>query len=225
MEERFQDSSLPLLKKRMEPLEAYDNRKESQTLEELAQIEGNEHAIQMEGLTIRERILGTDNMELIQPLNHRAVTCGNSGNFDLCIGLWLHAMDISLSKCCKRDEFTNFLCSFCKLFCKMVKENYPPRQKHIEEVFERASGAHQMLTAELQSSSLENKDEAKLLQEKLETVVYNALHLIFIFVKVREIRKKESSGVFGLIQRFLSLNPRTQNENTLLHLSMWYHVV
>ena len=64
MEERYEDPSHPLLKKKMEPVEAYQNRKESQTLEELALLEGDDHAIHMEGLIIRERILGTDNTEL-----------------------------------------------------------------------------------------------------------------------------------------------------------------
>ena len=45
MIERFADPSHPLLKQEMEPIETYQNRKESQTLEELAQIEGDENAI------------------------------------------------------------------------------------------------------------------------------------------------------------------------------------
>ena len=36
MIERFADPSHPLLKQEMEPIEAYQNRKESQTLEELS---------------------------------------------------------------------------------------------------------------------------------------------------------------------------------------------
>jgi len=220
MEERFQESSRPLLKKCMEPLEVYDYRKESQSLKELDEIERNEHAIHMEGLIIRERILGTDNMELCHPIRYRGAVFADSGNYDLCIGLWLHAMDISHK--CSSQEVTEDLGRLCDLFSDMVKKNCPPRQKHIEQVFERVIGAYQMLTEQLQSSNLENKDKEKLLQRKLETVICNALHLIFLFVKVRDIRKKESSGVFGLIQRFLSLNPRTQNGDTLLHLSVWY---
>ena len=61
MEERYEDLAHPLLKKKMEPVEAYQNRKESQTLEELALLEGDDHAIGMEGLIIRERILGPNN--------------------------------------------------------------------------------------------------------------------------------------------------------------------
>ena len=43
MEERFQDLSHPFFKQHMQPIEAYEHRKESQNLEELALIEGNDH--------------------------------------------------------------------------------------------------------------------------------------------------------------------------------------
>ena len=41
MEKRYEDLAHPLLKKKMEPVEAYQNRKESQTLEELALLESD----------------------------------------------------------------------------------------------------------------------------------------------------------------------------------------
>ena len=47
MEMRYEDLAHPLLKKKMKPVEAYQNRKESQTLEELALLEGDDHAIGM----------------------------------------------------------------------------------------------------------------------------------------------------------------------------------
>ena len=50
MLERFADPTHPLLKRQMEPVEAYQNRKESQTLEELAQVEDDKDAIIMESL-------------------------------------------------------------------------------------------------------------------------------------------------------------------------------
>ena len=63
MEERFADPSHPLLKS-VEPVEADHYRKECQTLEELGQMEVDRNAIIMEGLMIRERMLGT-NVELL----------------------------------------------------------------------------------------------------------------------------------------------------------------
>ena len=94
MEERFEKKSCPLLKKQMEPLKVYQNRKESQTLEELVLLEGDDHAIHMEGLIIRERILGTDNSELRDPIRSRGAVFADSGNYEQCISLWEHAMEI-----------------------------------------------------------------------------------------------------------------------------------
>ena len=72
MKERFADASHPLLKQQVEPAEAYQNRKESQTLEELAEIEGDKDSIIMESLVIRERIFGANNKELLKPIEHVA---------------------------------------------------------------------------------------------------------------------------------------------------------
>ena len=64
MVERYKDPAHPLRKKKMEPVEAYQNRRESQSLAELALLEGDDHAIRMEGLMIRKRILGRDKTNL-----------------------------------------------------------------------------------------------------------------------------------------------------------------
>ena len=70
MEERYEDPEHPLLKKKMQPVEAYQNRKESQTPEELALLEGDDHVIGMEGLIIRERILGSDNLATLRRIHY-----------------------------------------------------------------------------------------------------------------------------------------------------------
>ena len=219
MEERFQDLSHPLRKQQMKPVEAYENRNESQTLEELDLIEDNDHAIHMEGLMIRERILGTDNIELCDPLRYRGAVFADSENYDFCIALWLHAMTISQHN--GSEKVVGDLSSFCELFCEMVKKNCPPRKKNVEEVFETAISEYERLAEKAQSNRLEGDSETNSLHEKLETLVHNSLYLVTIFTRVQEIRKKESSGFFGLIQRFLSLNPCTRDGNTLLHLSVW----
>ena len=72
MKERFADASHPLLKQQVELAEAYQNRKESQTLEELAEIESDEDSIIMESLVIRERIIGANNKELLKPIERVA---------------------------------------------------------------------------------------------------------------------------------------------------------
>lgn len=53
------------------PVPAYENRIECQTLEELEQIKYNANALQMEGLAIRERILGPMNPEVPHSVTFR----------------------------------------------------------------------------------------------------------------------------------------------------------
>ena len=221
MEERFQDLSRPVLKRRMKPIEAYENRKESQNLKELALIEGNDHAIHMEGLMIRERVLGPDNIELRFPiLYHGAVLC-DARNFRCCIGLWKHALEISCH--CRSEEVREDLTFLCEVFCEMIENNFLPGQKDIEEVFEKLVGECERLSEQMmQSSNLKGEDEVKLLRDKLETLVIISLHLMTIFTKAQDMREEESSTAVmsGLIQRFLHLNPCSQKGNTLLHLSV-----
>ena len=97
MEMRYEDLAHPLLKKKMEPVEAYQNRKESQTLEELALLEGDDHAIGMEGLIIRERILGSDNPAILCEIRFRGDVLADSEEYELCFGLWKRAMEKATS--------------------------------------------------------------------------------------------------------------------------------
>ena len=98
MIERFADPFHPLLKQEMEPVEAYQYRKESQTLEELAQIEGDENAIIMESLVIRERILGINNKGcLLQSIRNVSLYYFQRNNFLTYLSLRLHAIKIAQS--------------------------------------------------------------------------------------------------------------------------------
>ena len=100
MEERFTDPFNPILKQQMEPIEAYQNRKENQTLEELALVEGDKKAMIMESLVVKERILGRNNEKLLKSIRCAANYFG-CHQFSLCIGLYRHAMKIA--QCCNQS--------------------------------------------------------------------------------------------------------------------------
>ena len=219
MEGRFEDHSHPLLKKQMHPFEAYQNRKESQTLEDLILLEGDDHAIHMEGLIIRERILGTDNKELLFPIRYRGAAFADSGNFDLSIGLWGHAMEIG-QRC--NEPITDDLESFAELFADMLHDNCPLRPMRIEGVFEQLVSECKRLTEKSQSSPGATFRDANSLKDELERLLYCALDLLMIYTKVQVLETKENAGIFELIERFLCLNPRTHDGNTLLHMAVWY---
>ena len=91
MMERFADPSHPLFKQEMEPVEAYQNRRECQTLDELAEIEGDRDAIIMESLIIRERIMGRNYEDLIAVIRNVAHYY-EEHDLSSCIKLLRHAM-------------------------------------------------------------------------------------------------------------------------------------
>ena len=215
MEERYEDPSHPLLKKKMEPVEAYQNRKESQTLEELALLEGDDHhAIHMEGLIIRERILGTDNTELRNLIIYRGAFFADFEQYELCIGLWKRAMEIAMN-CDAYGEMTEDLQSLASLFAEMAQKGRLLRPKCIEDVFEKLVVASERLT---ESGKLQEEHK----NEEQEKMLYYALYLLMIYTKVQESDENETSEITDVVQRFLRLNPRTRDGNTLLHLAAWH---
>ena len=211
MEMRYEDLAHPLLKKKMEPVEAYQNRKESQTLEELALLEGDDHAIGMEGLIIRERILGPDNPANLQTTRYRGCDLADSGQYELCFGLWQRVLEKAMNS---DVGITQYLEDSTILFGEMVHKGKLLRPNCIEEVFEVLVAASEK-RAEKQKSknSQEGHDN-----EDQEKTLYCALYLLIIYIKV----KGQNTNIIDFLQRFLRLNPRTNDGNTLLHLVAWH---
>ena len=212
MEERYEDPAHPLLKKKMEPVEAYQNRKESQTLEELALLEGDDHAIGMEGLIIRERILGSDNPAILYEIRFRGAVLADSEQYDLCIGLWQRAMEKAMN--CD-FPITEDLERLTDLFGEMLQKGKLLSPNSIEEVFEILVAASEKRKEGRMSKNLQEEHENK---EQEETLQYSALYLLMIYTKV----KVQNANMIDFLQRFLRLNPRNNDRNTLLHLAAWH---
>ena len=215
MEERYEDPSCPLLKKKMEPVEAYQNRTESQTLEELSLLEGDDHAIQMEGLMIRERILGTDNTILRYPIRYRGAVLADCKKYELCIGLWTRAMEIALN--CN-VQITMDLESFTDVIAEMVQSGHSLSSQTIENIFEKLIDIKRKLSEKLKSGELEEEQK----NEAQETLLFNALYLLVMYTKVQVSSEMKNDNMIDLLQRFLCLEPRTRDGNTLLHLAAWH---
>ena len=215
MEERYEDPSCPLLKKKMEPVEAYQNRTESQTLEELSLLEGDDHAIQMEGLMIRERILGTDNTILRIPIRYRGAVLADSKKYELSVGLWTRAMEIAMN--CNVPK-TKDLENLTDLIAEMVQIGHSLSPQTIENIFEKLIDGKRKLSEKLKPGELEEEQK----NEAQETLLFNALYLLVMYTKVQVSLEMKNDNMIELLQRFLCLEPRTREGNTLLHLAVWY---
>ena len=211
MEMRYEDPAHPLLKKKMEPVEAYQNRKESQTLEEIALLEGDDHAIGMEGLIIRERILGPDNPAILYDIRYRGAVLRDSEEYELCFGLWQRCME----KAMNRDfPIIEDLGRFPALFGEMLQKGNILRPNFIEDVFEILVAASEKQTEKRMSKNFQEGQE----NEEQEKTLYCALYLLVVYIKVRG----QNANMTDFLQRFLRLNPRTNDGNTLLHLAAWH---
>ena len=219
MKKRYEDLSCLLLKTKMEPVEAYQNRTESQTLEELSLLEGDDHGIHMEGLLIRERILGTDNTELRFPITYRGAVLADSTEYELGIALFERAMEIAMNCDVPKTTELDYLTA---LFAEMVQNGHNLSTKNIENVFEKLVDGNWKLTEAFKSGKLqeERKKEAQIAQQEL---LFDALCLLIIYRKVQVPLKMKNGYIINLLQRFLRLNPRSHSDgNTLLHLAVWH---
>lgn len=216
MDERCEDLSCLLLKKKMEPVEAYQNRTESQTLEELSLLEGDDHAIHMEGLLIRERILGTDNTELRFPIRYRGAGLADSKEYELCIALFKRAMETAMN--CDVSNTTD-LDSLTAVFAEMVQNGHNLSPKHIENIFEILVDRNRKLTEAFKSGKLKEEHKKKAQQELL----FYALYLLIIYKKVQVPLEMKNGFIINILRRFLRLNLRSHSDgNTLLHLAVWH---
>ena len=216
MEMRYEHPAHPLLKKKMEPVEAYQNRKESQTLEELALLEGDDHAIGMEGLIIRERILGPDNpANLPSLIYHGAVIADVSEEYELSTGLWQRASEKAMnSSDVPITDVISCLKYQIAVFGEMVQKSKLLRPNLIEDTFQILVAVSEKQGEQLKSRKSQEGHENK----EQDITVYCALYLLKIYTKV----KVQNANMIDFLQRFLLLNPRTNDGNTLLHLAAWH---
>ena len=222
MKERFADASHPLLKQQVEPAEAYQNRKESQTLEELAEIEGDKDSIIMESLVIRERIFGANNVELLKPIERVAehFYSKDPGHFKrLSIPLYRYATKIAqgcIQECfdsavsclwhltvalyeCKQYSDKELLLELLELTVFLC-ENWPDYYGHYQSVLHT-----------------EYDNEEVSLFDSVEVVI----HMITKNLQNGE-EDETYSNILVLLRKLLHHNPRCRNDNgTLLHVSTY----
>ena len=224
MEERFQDPSNPLPKQLMEPNEAYQNRKESETCEELSLIEGDTHAVRMEGFVMRERILGPDNRALIQPMRFFArelqFKSASKTEYDSCIGLYIHSLKIA-QRC--NEDIAVMIHDLQSLIHVLFKRqcDFPSSQKVFLEVLEQA-----ILVFEKLREKFGGKFQVELLNKDwgFKYHVLDSMLLLLQLLTKDELcgelcEEDINSSQSRLLQKLCSMNLCDSDGNTLLHLA------
>ena len=199
MEERFQNTSDPILKQSLQPVKVYQNKMESQTFEELALIElSDTYAQELECLLIMERILGENNIELLEAIRSVTSSCDES-RYDLLVGLCRYAMKIAQ---CYNQTVGLDLDHLLFLYCAAFEESKNlPSQTDVLEVLDQAITA---FVKEKEKTTVESGKELQLLQ---------------FLTKDELCGNNKNASVSCILQKLCALNPRDEEGNTLLHIA------
>ncbi|KAH7963270.1 hypothetical protein HPB52_020409 [Rhipicephalus sanguineus] len=189
----------PRLQKECGPVvAAYDSRVECATLDELYSIRDDPHALHMESLVIRERILGQHNPELPHHVVYRGAVFADSAAFDRCLQLWLHALRL---RSAARLPLRKDLLRFAQVFSQMlhIGVEVPP------------GAVAQILSAsihELESGSDEDNDANML----------TSLYLLVVVGKLRFTSARTCCTELFIVIVIIIILRVTRDGCTLLHL-------
>ncbi|KAK1160866.1 hypothetical protein AOXY_G19697 [Acipenser oxyrinchus oxyrinchus] len=213
MLERYRDPSNIIEKEVLPPIEAYGNRTECRTLHDLEALRQERDALHMEGLIVRERILGADNIDVSHPIIYRGAVYADNMEFDKCIKLWLHALELRQkgSKNTHKD-----LLRFAQVFSQMIHLNEPVKAKDIENVL-KCSVVE--IEREMLRMKIIQESDIHTATDNYESNVFTFLYLVCISTKTQcneEERARVNKQIYNLIQ----LDPRSKEGSTLLHLAI-----
>jgi len=201
-------------KKSLVTTEAYDNRCECKTVMELEQISTNPDAIHMEGLCIRERVMGQDNPELPYIIIFRGAIFADSLRFDRCTALWLHALFL------RRDTGVSVakdILRFAQMFSQMYTTGH-------EISFDQVAKVLSVIVSELEIniSKLKelDKEEADIVKEEIKQNMLSALYFIKICLSVEKRTGNMPDQIYKEIYKLVQVDPRTCCGSSLLHLAV-----
>jgi len=195
-------------------ISAYDNWVETRTVEELSAIANDSNAIHMEGLAIRERILGSNNPEVPHPVIFRGAVFADSARFDRCVQLWMHALHLRQGQ---QVSVSKDLLRFAQVLSQMLKVGLEVNGHDVKEVL--AATVVEIGKNQKKIACPGPKDDPELIQDELENNMVTSLYLIMILTKVlKNSDQKVEFSAMKEIYELIHLNPTYRNGSALLHL-------
>uniref|UniRef100_A0A2A4JA58 Protein fem-1 homolog B n=1 Tax=Heliothis virescens TaxID=7102 RepID=A0A2A4JA58_HELVI len=204
-----------LLKKPAEPIPAYDNWQESTTIEEVEQIGSNAHALHMEGLTVRERVLGPRCPDLPHPIVFRGAVFADEARFDRCLALWRHALALRQHN---EVSVVKDLLRFAQVFSQMIHIGIELPVIQVGYVLEAC--AEELRRGLKRIEKPHHSQDPESLVDEYESNVRTALYLVAVAARLLEYTDN-SEETISLVRRaiFRLRNVRIRSGQTLLHLA------
>ncbi|KAG8039160.1 hypothetical protein G9C98_003467 [Cotesia typhae] len=191
----------------------------SETLQRLESIKNDANAIHMESLAIRERILGTHNPEVPQPIIYRGAVLADNARFDRCIDLWLHALHLRQQN---NTSVVKDLLRFAQVFSQIIHVGVDLQFPQVMNVLE--SSVIELSRNQLKISNPDAEDIDQYLDET-ESNITSALYILTILVKLMALNKKsydeeDIKKAHYLVYKLCALKMTLRDGQTLLHLAI-----
>ncbi|XP_023933935.1 protein fem-1 homolog B isoform X2 [Bicyclus anynana] len=205
-----------LLKKPAEPIPAYDNWRESTTIEDVERLHGNPHALHMEGLTVRERILGRKCPDLPHPVVFRGAVFADEARFDRCLALWKHALALRHQN---QVSVVKDLLRFAQVFSQMIYIGIELPLAQVCYVLEACSEELRRGTNRVEKPHTNHDPDA--LIEEYESNVRTALYLVAVAARLLENSDNDEETTSAVRRAIFRLrNARLRSGQSLLHLAV-----
>ncbi|XP_029162771.1 protein fem-1 homolog B [Nylanderia fulva] len=219
MELRYSDNNI--VYKQLGPVvKAYENWRESETLERLESIKDNPNAIHMESLVIRERILGLHNPELPHPIVFRGAIFADNARFDRCIDLWLHALKL---RQLNDISIVTDLLRFAQVFSQMIHVGVDLDFSQVINVLEASITELNRNKTKIQSP--DSKDDIDQCLEEMESNITTTLYILTILTKLMTLNgnrcdESDLRQAYHLVHKLCALQVSLKDGQTLLHLAV-----
>ncbi|CAG5015161.1 unnamed protein product [Parnassius apollo] len=168
-----------LLKKPADPIPAYDNWRESTTIEEVERLHGNAHALHMEGLAVRERVLGRTCPDLPHPVVFRGAVFADEARFDRCLALWRHALQLRHHN---KVSVVKDLLRFAQVFSQMIHIGIELPLSQVCFVLEAC--AEELKRGQMRIEKPQINHDPEALMEEYESNVRTALYLVAVAARL-----------------------------------------
>lgn len=204
-----------LLKKPADPIPAYDNWRESTTLEEVSRLQGNAHALHMEGLAVRERVLGPLCPDLPHPVVFRGAVFADEARFDRCLALWRHAL---LLRQQNLVSVVKDLLRFAQVFSQMIHIGIELPLVQVCYVLEACAEELRRGLKRIEKPQVNHDPDS--LVEEYESNVRTALYLVAVAARLLENSGNTEETASSVRRAIFRLrNAKLRSGQTLLHLA------
>ncbi|XP_041984321.1 protein fem-1 homolog B [Aricia agestis] len=205
-----------LLKRPADPIPAYDNWRETTTLEEVERLHGDAHALHMEGLAVRERVLGRACPDLPHPVVFRGAVFADEARFDRCLALWRHALALRSQN---SVSVVKDLLRFAQVFSQMIHIGIELPLSQVCYVLEACAEELKRGTKRMEKPQA-NVDPDVLIDE-YESNVRTALYLVAVAARLLEDPENDEESRRAVRRAVFSLRTaRLRCGLTLLHLAV-----